>query len=162
MRQLEELERFKDAYDLVHENLRVSIVCALTGVTPHFVKAMWMNAFGVASKKGQLPASVHVFVKDPTIAAQLSGYVAFCMGGHRNLRNVLSARTLLETVRQYRWVSGTNMDITAAYYAVRDAAAGVVEWKYCNSCDAYHLYSVRSFQLRGCPFCRLVAAKRAA
>jgi hypothetical protein len=123
---------------------------------------MWLDIHGEASKRGQLPASVHVFVKDPVIAAQLSGFVAYCKSKHRDLRAVISARTLLAAVREYRWLSGTEADINAAYYAVRDTAAGLVDWKYCSACDAYHLFSIRSFNLRGCPFCRLVNTRKAA
>lgn len=156
MKQLEELERFRDAYDLVKQGMRVSIVCALTGVTSHFVKRMWLDVYKEASKSGQLPASVSVFVKDPVMAANLSGFVAYCLSKHSDLRYVLAARPLMNALNEYRWLSGTNTDITAAYYAIRDTASRLVEWRYCSCCDAHHLYSPRSFQLRGCPFCRLV------
>jgi hypothetical protein len=162
MKQLEELERFRDAYELVKEGLRVSIVCALTGVTSHFVKGMWQDVHDELSKRGQLPTSVHVFVKDPSIAAHLSGFVAYCKTKHSDLRSVIAARPLLEAVREYRWLSGTDIDITAAYYAVRDVAANIVDWRYCRCCDAHHLYSIRRFAMRGCPFCRLAVTKKAA
>lgn len=162
MKQLEDLERFRDAYELVTEGLRVSIVCALTGVTAGFVKAMWKEVHDELSKKGQLPNSVHVFVKDPSTAARLSGFVAYCKTKHTDLRTVIAARPLLTAVGEYRWLSGTAIDITAAYYAVRDVAAEIVEWRYCRCCDAHHLYSIRRFPLRGCPFCRLTMTKKAA
>lgn len=162
MKQLEELERFRDAYDLVKERLRVSIVCALTGVTPHFVKSMWQDVHGELSKKGQLPTSVHIFIKDPSTAAHLSGFVAYCKSKHPDLRSAVAARPLLEALREYRWLSGTEIDITTAYYAVRDVAANIVEWRYCRGCDVNHLYSIRRFSMRGCPFCRLAVTKKAA
>ena len=162
MRQLDELERFRDAYDLVRSGMRVSIICALTGVTPHFVKQMWVDVHNEASRSGQLPASVHVFIKDPSIAASLSGFVSHCQSRYKDLREALSARALLDLTQQYNWVAGTTIDITSAYYAVRDTAAGIVERRYCGSCDTHHLYSPLSFQMRGCPFCRLVNGRRAA
>jgi len=64
MKQLEELERFRDAYDLVKQGMRVSIGLCPNWVTSHFVKRMWLDVYEKASKSGQLPASVSVFVKD--------------------------------------------------------------------------------------------------
>ena len=162
MKQIDDLERFKDAYDLVRANMRVSIICALTGVTPHFVKQMWTEVHTKSSKSGQLPSSVLVFIKTPAIAASLSGFVSFCLAIHPDLKDALAARQLITLTEKYNWIAGASLDITAAYYAVRDTAAGIVDHRYCSSCDTYFLYSPRSFQVRSCPFCRLSKSTKAA
>lgn len=162
MKQIEELERFRDAVELVKQGMRVSIVSALTGVSSNFVKRIWQNEYGETSKSGQLPSTVAVFVKDPLTAATLAGFVAYCRAKVSDLRQLISARSLLNAVKEYRWLSGTQIDVTAAYYALRDNAAGMVEWRYCSCCDAHYIYSPRCFQMRSCPFCRLSGKRNAA
>ncbi len=157
-----EIERFRDARDLVKLGMRVSIISALTGVTPHLVKKMWKDTYNQVSPSGQLPTSVHVFVKDAVTAANLSGFVAHCAMKYADLKLALTARNIIIAQQQYRRLAGCEIDINTAYYALRDVAARLVEWKHCCTCDAHYMYLVRSFPLRACPFCRLAPTSRKA
>lgn len=157
-----ELERYRDAKDLIALEMRGSIVSALTGVSSHHVKKIWYDVHKKTPPCGQLPAGVHVFVKDPVIAANLSGFVAFCIMKYGDAKTAMTARNIISARTAYSWVSQTTLDVTAAYYALRDVASGMVHWRYCRGCRAFHMVHLRTFQMRNCPFCRLAATARKA
>ncbi len=158
----DELQRFRDAKDLVKLRLRVSIIGFLTGVPALHVRRMWQDEHGETTPRGQLPAHVGIFIKDPSIAANLAGFVAHSILKHGNLRDANTARNLIDCCNEYRAVSRSNIDITAAWYALRDVSSGLVEWRRCRTCSAHHMFALKSYQLRGCPFCRLTATVKKA
>lgn len=157
-----ELDRYRDAKDLITLGMRGSIVSALTGVSGHHVKKIWYDIHNRVPPCGQLPAGVHVFIKDPITAANLSGFVSFCIMKHGDVKTAMTARNIINAQLAYSWVSGSTVDITAAYYALRDVASEMVLWHYCRGCRAYHMAHLRTYQMRHCPFCRLAATTKKA
>ncbi len=163
--QLEEMDRYRDAYALVRRGLRVTIISALTGLRPHYIQKMWQEVHGVSSIKGQLPASVHAFIKSLEGAAKVSGYTAFALSKgieQGAVEQALTAKALLKSVEEYEWLAGLSIDINLAYFALRDVVTRIVEWRRCAFCGAGHMYSLASISLRGCPFCRLLDEHRKA
>jgi len=163
--QFEEIERYMEARALVGRKLRVTIVSALTGVRHPYIQKMWQEAHGASSIKGQLPASVHSFIKSANDAALVAGYTAFALsrGFEKDgtIEDALTAKLLAKSVEEYEWISQVHIDINMAYFALRDVIARIVEWRRCTSCGAGHIYALDHYPLRLCPFCRLLDEQRA-
>ncbi|MBK6593622.1 MAG: hypothetical protein IPG23_13235 [Burkholderiales bacterium] len=51
-----------------------------------------------------------------------------------------------------------DLDINAAWYAIRDVRSGIVEWRRCGRCQTSFIYEVNETHARACPYCVLSQA----
>lgn len=149
MVELEELERFQLAKSLIQSGMRLSIVRVLTNISTRTLRKWWHDIHGVKPPNGKLPESVLSFIRDRDMAAKLSAFV--CL--YKKLyKNNFSLKNFFATWRGFQDICG-QLDINAAYYAIRDVNEWAVVLSKCRICGASFLYDAGSKNTNRCPFC---------
>lgn len=155
------------ARDLISAGLRLPIVGRLTGVGTRILRKLWKEIHGTSPKNGRLPDTVLSFIEDYDSAAKLAAFVAI----HKTIYGVsvpasvddklnhlsLTPQSLLSAWREFQIISTANLDINAAYYAVRDVSIQIVMFIKCRTCDARFIYDPRKKYTECCPFCKAIA-----
>jgi len=67
----------------------------------------------------------------------------------------VTASMLLRTWKMHGRVGSGDLDINAAWYAIRDVRAKIVVWQRCPHCQAGFIYEPNESHARSCPFCAL-------
>ncbi len=154
----EELENHRIAHELVRLRLRLPIVTHLTQIHLKPLRLRWRTMHGESPPNGRLPESVRPFVTDPLSVAELSSFVAMYNrldhGGGRKV----TASMLLRAWEMHCRVGRGDLDINAAWYAIRDVRSGIVEWRRCGRCQTSFIYEVNETHARACPYCVLSQA----
>ena len=153
----EELENHRLAAELIRLRLRVPIVNYLTQIHHKPLRARWHAIHHESPPNGKLPESVRSFISNPQSLAELSTFVAMYdrLDGEGGAK--VTAAMLLRAWHMHRRVAHRELEINAAYYAIRDVRAKIVEWRRCGHCQASFIYDVNAAMARACPFCALSA-----
>jgi hypothetical protein len=155
---IREAERMLVAKQLVQHNMRVSLIHALTNLSQPIIREIWREIHNEGPRNGPLPESILSFVKTAQSAAFISSYIAYFQRHFANSPlpwRAINAANLISSVNSYRKIHNINVDINAAYYAIRDINSGIVEWKRCHVCRVSYIYSSRIGSTRKCPFCAM-------
>lgn len=152
----EELENHRLAAELIRLRLRVPIVNYLTQIHHKPLRARWHAIHHESPPNGKLPESVRSFISNPLSVAELSTFVAmYARLDDEGGTNKVTAAMLLRAWHMHRRVTHRELEINAAYYAIRDVRAKIVEWRRCGHCQANFIYDVNAANARACPFCAL-------
>ena len=151
----EQLENHRLAHELIRLKLRLPIVNYLTQIHHKPLRLRWRALHGESPPNGRLPESVRPFIPDPLSVAELSSFVAmYNRLDHAGGRKV-TASMLLRAWDMHRRVTHNELDINAAWYAIRDVRSKIVAWKRCGRCRTSFIYEVNETHARACPFCAL-------
>lgn len=113
---------------------------------------------GESPPNGRLPESVRPFVTDPLSVAELSSFVAMYNRLDHGDERKVTASMLLRAWEMHCRVGRRDLDINAAWYAIRDVRSRIVEWKRCGRCQTCFIYEVNETHARTCPYCALSRA----
>lgn len=167
MVRLADLDNLVIARDLISAGLRLPIVRILTGVGIKILRTLWKDIYGSSPKNGRLPDTILSFIDSYDSAAKLAAFVAI----HKTVYGVsvpasvddklnylpMTPQSLLNAWRDFQLISTTDLDINAAYYAVRDVSMQIVMLTKCRSCDARFIYDSGKKHTECCPFCKAIA-----
>ncbi|MDO8933073.1 MAG: FlhC family transcriptional regulator [Rhodocyclaceae bacterium] len=151
----DQLEIHRVANELIRLKLRVPIVHYLTGIHSKPLRLRWRQLHKESPPNGKLPDSVRSFITDAMLVAKLSSFVALynrlddCDG------KSVTASMLLRAWEMHGRVGSGDLDINAAWYAIRDVRAKIVMWQRCPQCQAGFIYEPNESHARSCPFCAL-------
>lgn len=159
---IQEIQNIQVACDLIESGLRLSLVSSLSGVESRgLLRDLWKEICGHKPSPGKLPDSVVRYIKDYQSAAELAGFVSLYRsinGSQRHVatgsRLLLNPKTLLETWREFKGLTGVSVDINAGYYAVRDVMFKLVLYPNCRTCSAFFIFDPSRRHTERCPFCR--------
>lgn len=151
----EELENHRLALELIRLKLRVPLVTYLTQIHHKPLRARWRAIHHESPPNGRLPESVRSFIRDPLTVAELSSFVAMYERLDRDGGHQVTAALLIRTWEMHRRVAHRELEINAAYYAIRDVRSRIVSWKRCGRCQTSFIYDVNALSARSCPFCAL-------
>ena len=147
---LEKIETWRTAQILVEARMRLSIVSALTKLSPGHLRKLWHQVHGEGPRNGKLPESALSFVQTQNSVAQLSAYLSLHISMYG--KPVLEADSLLKSWRTHQQLCGP-LDINAAYYAVLDVRASMLNFVKCGGCNAHFIYDSGMTLTSRCPFC---------
>jgi len=150
----EELENHRIAHELVRLKLRLPIVNHLTQIHIKPLRLRWREIHSESPPNGRLPESVRPLIVDAITAAELAGFVAVYQRLDRANDTRVSAMMLLRGEMHLR-MAHRELDINAAYFAVRDVRAKIVEWRRCGRCQTFYIFDINEFHARSCPYCEL-------
>jgi len=151
----EELENHRLAHELIRLKLRLPIINYLTQIHQKPLRRQWHAIHHESPPNGRLPESVRPFITDSLSAAGLASFVAMFNrldGG--NAKKVTAAMLFRAWGMHFR-MAHRELDINAAYFAIRDVRANIVEWRRCGRCQTHYIFDVTEFHARSCPFCAL-------
>ncbi len=151
----EELENHRIAHELVRLKLRLPIVNHLTKIHIKPLRLRWREIHSESPPNGRLPESVRPFIVDAITAAELAGFVAVYQRLDRANDTRVSAMMLLRAREMHLRMAHRELDINAAYFAVRDVRAKIVEWRRCGRCQTFYIFDINEFHARSCPYCEL-------
>jgi hypothetical protein len=154
----EDLENHRVAHELVRLKLRLPLVNHLTGIHIKPLRRQWNLIHPSSPPNGRLRESVRGFIADSLSAAQLASFVAVYSRLAPGAENQVDPGVLLRTLTLHQSLARRDLDINAAYFAVRDVRAKIVEWRRCGRCQTNFIYSPAAFHMRSCPFCALLRA----
>ena len=151
----EELENHRIAHELVRLKLRLPIVNHLTQIHIKPLRLRWRVIHAESPPNGRLPESVRPFIVDAFSAAELASFAAVYqrLGGADDSK--ISATLLLRAREMHLRMAHRELDINAAYFAVRDVRAKIVEWRRCGRCQTHYIFDINEFHARSCPYCEL-------
>ena len=152
----EDLERHRIAHELIRLRLRLPIVDHLTGINIKPLRRLWNAMHPDSPPNGRLPESVRGFITNSFTAAELASFVAIYSRLAPNGENHIDASLLLRSLDMHHRLAHRQLDINAAYFAVRDVRAKIVDLRRCRRCQTSFIYSVSAFHMRSCPFCAML------
>lgn len=151
----EELENSRVAYELIRLKLRVPIIHYLTDIHSKPLRLRWRQLHRESPPNGKLPDSVRSFISDVMSVANLSSFVALYNRLDDGDGKSVTASMLLRAWKMHGRVGSGDLDINAAWYAIRDVRAKIVVWQRCPHCQAGFIYEPNESHARSCPFCAL-------
>ena len=152
----EELENHWVAHELVRLKLRLPLVNHLTGINIKPLRRQWNRIHPNSPPNGRLRESVRAFISDSFSAAELASYVAIYIRLAPDTDNYIDPALLLRALTMHQRIAHRELDINAAYFAIRDVRAKIVEWRRCSRCQTGFIFSPGAFHMRSCPFCALL------
>lgn len=152
----EELENHRVAHELVRLKLRLPLVNHLTGINIKPLRRQWNRIHPNSPPNGRLRESVRAFISDSFSAAELASFVAIYNRLSPDTENNVDPEILLRALTMHKRIANQELDINAAYFAVRDVRAKIVEWRRCGRCQTSFIFSPAAFHMRSCPFCALL------
>ena len=151
----EELENHRLAHELIRLKLRLPIINYLTQIHQKPLRRQWHAIHHESPPNGRLPESVRPFISDSLSAAELASFVGiFNRLDVGDSRKVTAAMLVRAWGMHYR-LAHRELDINAAYFAIRDVRAKIVEWRRCAWCQTNFILDATDFHTRACPFCAL-------
>jgi hypothetical protein len=151
----EELENSRVAHELIGLRLRVPIVHYLTNIHSKPLRLRWRQLHNESPPNGKLPDSVRPFITDAMALADLSSFVAIYYRVDDGDGRSITAAMLLRVWKMHCRVGNSNLDINAAWYAIRDVRSKIVGWQRCTRCQTMFIYEPNVSHARSCPFCAL-------
>ncbi len=155
----EELENSRVAHELIRLKLRVPIVHYLTSIHSKPLRLRWRQLHSESPPNGKLPDSVRSFIADAMTLANLSSFVALYNRLDDGEGRSVTAGMLLRVWKMHCRVGSENLDINAAWYAIRDVRSKIVGWQRCSRCQTMFIYEPNVSHARSCPFCALVRTR---
>ena len=155
----EELENSRVAHELIRLKLRVPIVHYLTNIHSKPLRLRWRQLHNDSPPNGKLPDSVRSFIADAMTLANLSSFVAIYNRVDDGDGKSITAAMLLRAWKMHCRVGNNNLDINAAWYAIREVRSRIVGWQRCSKCQAMFIYEPNEFHARSCPFCTLTKTR---
>jgi hypothetical protein len=152
----EDLENHRVAHELVRLKLRLPLVNHLTGIHIKPLRRQWNRIHPNSPPNGRLRESVRAFISDSFSAAELASFVAIYNRLAPDVENHVDPALLLRALTMHERITHRDLDINAAYFAVRDVRAKIVEWRRCGRCQTGFIYSPAAFHMRSCPFCAML------
>ncbi len=151
----EELENSRVAHELIRLRLRVPIVHYLTNIHSKPLRLRWRQLHNEKPPNGKLPESVRSYICDAMMLANLSSFVAIYNRVDDSESKSITAAMLLRVWKMHCRIGNDNLDINAAWYAIRDVRSKIVGWQRCNRCQTMFIYEPNESHARSCPFCAL-------
>lgn len=152
----EDLENHRVAHELVRLKLRLPLVTNLTGINIKPLRRQWNRIHPNSPPNGRLRESVRAFISDSFSGAELASFVAIYNRLSPDAENNVDPELLLRALKMHERIAHRELDINAAYFAVRDVRAKIVDWRRCGRCQTSFIYSPAAFHMRSCPFCALL------
>lgn len=148
---LAQIESWNIARDLVASKLRVPIVHRLTGLSIPQLRLLWHDTHDSIPRSGKLPDSSFAFMTNRAEAAALAAFV----GLHIQMFGAANdnPKHLLVSWNTHQRLLG-ELDINAAYYALRDVKSGMVNYVRCLGCNAQFIHEAGYYLTSVCPYCR--------
>lgn len=147
---LAQIESWNIAKDLIEARLRLTITASLTGLTIAPLRKLWWEVNKTMPPKGKLPESSLSFIANRTEAAALAAFVGIHLKMHGGPDP--SPVKLLASWRTYQKFMG-ELDINAAYFALRDVRSQLVNFVVCSGCRGQFIHDVGSHLTSCCPHC---------
>lgn len=152
MSTLANLRAMTTAADLVRRRMRLSIVSSLTGVSQRTLRTLWKETHGEGAPNGKLPESVLSFITTPKAAADVAAFINLHLQQWGSVKTI-DPEHLLHTVDTGARI-GQEINVNAAYYALRDLRAGFISFPKCSGCGAKFVFDVSAGRNADrCPFC---------
>jgi len=151
----EDLENSRVAHELILLKLRVPIVHYLTNINAKPLRLRWWQLHNESPPSGKLPDSVLSFIADAMMLANLSSFVAIYNRVDDGDGMSITAAMLLRVWKMHCRVGNNNLDINAAWYAIRDVRSKIVGWQRCSLCQTMFIFEPDTAHARSCPFCSL-------
>ena len=155
----EELENSRVAHELIRLRLRVPIIHYLTNIHSKPLRLRWRKIHNESPPNGKLPDSVRSFIDGAMSVANLSSFVALYNRLDDGDEKPVTAAMLLRSWEMHCRVGNKNLDINAAWYAIRDVRGRIVGWQRCSRCQTEFIYEPNEFHARSCPFCTLAKTR---
>jgi hypothetical protein len=147
----DDIETYVLAQDLIKAGLRLSIVTNLTGLPQKKLRSIYRHVFNSSPPNGRLADNCLFFATSLRRVAQISSFCSLHIALHGTPSE--SGEDLLTSWREYQRLCG-ELDINAAYYAVRDVRVKIVQFPRCDRCKVRHIYDRAKQHTESCPFCR--------
>ena len=143
---------------LVREGMRTPLVHAMTGADWRTLRKIWQDIYGeITIRPGRLPANTFAYLRQGQTSLLLSTMVAVYLTVEKsaNPQTASQAEIFLQAweTRKLFIESGMEIDINAAWYAIRDVKAGLVTWGRCKQCNATYIFDTEFRETSKCPYC---------
>lgn len=143
---------------LVREGMRTTLVHAMTGADWRTLRKIWQDIYGeTTTRPGRLPVNTFAYLRQGQTSLLLSTIVAVYLTVEKraNPQTALPAEMFLQAweTRKLFIESGMEIDINAAWYAIRDVKAGLVSWGRCRRCKATYIFDTEFRETNNCPYC---------
>lgn len=155
----DELVNSRVAHELIELRLRVPIVHYLTNIHFKPLRLRWRQLHNESPPNGKLPDSVKPFIIDVMTLANLSSFVAIYLRVDDGGGKSITAAMLLRVWKMHCRIGNGDLDINAAWYAIRDVRSKIVGWHRCTRCQTMFIYEPNVSHARSCPFCALAKPK---
>ncbi|MCB1860385.1 MAG: flagellar transcriptional regulator FlhC [Gammaproteobacteria bacterium] len=161
--QLADIDRYQTAVELIHRQLRLSVVHQITGIQPKVLRSLYREMHGKGPPAGQLPSSEGILSNRlAQAAASLFAMLYWSRVKSGNGRTI-DMRALLAAHANYLEFLETSLaevpierlDITQAWVLARDMRTGLVEIRSCDQCQVRFLYTPYGRLSSRCPICTL-------
>lgn len=143
---------------LVREGMRTTLVHAMTGADWRTLRKIWQDIYGeTTTRPGRLPVNTFAYLRQGQTSLLLSTIVAVYLTVEKraNPQTASPAEMFLQAweARKLFIESGMEIDINAAWYAIRDVKAGLVSWGRCRQCKATYIFDTEFRETNNCPYC---------
>jgi hypothetical protein len=151
----EQLLNFKVAHELIQHKLRITIVHRLTKIPLRPLRLRWRQLHNESATGGKLPDSVRAFIDNAMMLANLSSFVAIYNYVDGNDGKAITPAMLLRVWELHCRFGNCNLDINAAWFAIRDVRSKIVGWQKCSCCQTSFIVEPNTPHARSCPYCFL-------
>lgn len=142
---------------LIRAGMRITLVHAMTNVSIRALRDIWQDWYGSDTPApGRLRNNALSYIKQGESVAQLSMIVAIYFAIEKTQQPTLP-EAFTQAWESVRAISShdyeCDLDINAAWYAIRDVKAGLIAWVECQNCKGQHLYDTEMRKTSNCPYC---------
>lgn len=139
---------------LIEGGMRIALVHSLTGLPMRLLRDMWSGIHGELKPPGRMPYNSIAYIKNGQSVTDLATVVSVYLCAEKERRTSIESFLTAWEVAMITVDSGSNLDINAAWYAVRDVKAGIITWCRCNRCGASYIFDSRiTRKSDGCNYC---------
>ncbi len=148
---------------LIRDGMRIALVRAITGVSKEVLRDLWSSVHGKDTPQlGRLPFDTIAFVRAGQSLVALSTAVSMYLWAEKEHKTPVEAFVIAwEASKLLVDDAGEiDLDINAAWYAIRDIKAGLVFWHQCKNCKAGFIFGTQiSKKNNNCPYCGMSDTK---
>lgn len=139
---------------LIESGMRIALVHSMTGLPMRMLRDLWSGIHGELKPPGRMPYNSIAYIKNGQSVTDLATVVSVYLHAEKERRTNIESFLTAWEVAKITADSESNLDINAAWYAVRDVKAGIITWCRCNRCGASYIFDSKTTRKSdGCNYC---------
>lgn len=139
---------------LIESGMRIALVHSMTGLPMRMLRDLWSAIHGELKPPGRMPYNSIAYIKNGQSVTGLAMVVSVYLYAEKERKSIVESFLSAWEASQLSADSDSNLDINAAWYAVRDVKAGIITWCRCNRCGASYIFDTKMTRKSdGCNYC---------
>lgn len=140
---------------LIKDGMRIGLAHSITGVSKEILRELRHTAHGQdAPSLCKMPSNTIAYIKSGQSPLALATVVSVYLHTEKEHKSPAESFVVAWEAAKLFSDEGTQLDINAAWYAVRDVKAGLVTWCHCKNCKAGYIFDTKITKKNdACPYC---------